>query len=272
MRLDLDGAKRALDDADRQAARPRSHAGGRRHPAHRHDQDVPHGALGDDRARARRRRLHAGRLWRRRAAARRDGRARAAHRQGRHPARAGAFLRLRHAGRRPAARFRQHLVQAARRRVVRRDGGDLCRHGTARPRGDRRERACDSPTSPCSAPPTCAMSARSTPSPSNCRSSCSSAQDRDGIKQRFDAVHETRYGYSAPSEKAEIVSLRGAVTGADAQAGVRAHRRGRRRAAGCGVPRHAAGLFRRDRTARRHADLSTAPALLGRQSHRRARR
>jgi N-methylhydantoinase A len=39
------------------------------------------------------------------------------------------------------------------------------------------------------------------------------AQDRDGIKQRFDAVHETRYGYSASAEKAEIVSLRGAVTG-----------------------------------------------------------
>jgi N-methylhydantoinase A len=38
-------------------------------------------------------------------------------------------------------------------------------------------------------------------------------QDRDGIKRRFDAVHETRYGYSAPAEKAEIVSLRSAVTG-----------------------------------------------------------
>jgi N-methylhydantoinase A len=39
------------------------------------------------------------------------------------------------------------------------------------------------------------------------------AQDRDGIKQRFDAIHATRYGYSAPAEKAEIVSLRCAVTG-----------------------------------------------------------
>jgi N-methylhydantoinase A len=38
-------------------------------------------------------------------------------------------------------------------------------------------------------------------------------EDRDGIKQRFDAVHATRYGYSAPAEKAEIVSLRSAVTG-----------------------------------------------------------
>src|ERR671935_203496 len=39
------------------------------------------------------------------------------------------------------------------------------------------------------------------------------AHDRDGIKARFDAVHATRYGYSAPGEKAEIVSLRSAVIG-----------------------------------------------------------
>ena len=39
------------------------------------------------------------------------------------------------------------------------------------------------------------------------------AEDRDGIKRRFDAVHERRYGYSAPGEKAEIVSLRGAIAG-----------------------------------------------------------
>jgi N-methylhydantoinase A len=39
------------------------------------------------------------------------------------------------------------------------------------------------------------------------------AEDREGIKMRFDAVHATRYGYSAPGEKAEIVSLRSAITG-----------------------------------------------------------
>src|SRR5262249_20328422 len=39
------------------------------------------------------------------------------------------------------------------------------------------------------------------------------AEDRDGIKTRFEAVHATRYGYSAPGEKAEIVSLRSAITG-----------------------------------------------------------
>ena len=38
-------------------------------------------------------------------------------------------------------------------------------------------------------------------------------QDRDGIKSRFDAVHQSRYGFSVPTEKAEIVSLRGAIVG-----------------------------------------------------------
>ena len=79
-------------------------------------------------------------------------------------------------------------------------------------------------------------------------------QDRDGIKQRFDAVHETRYGYAAPNEKAEIVSLRSAVTGADAQAGdASASRSGgaerpRRRSAASGrsiSPRPAASSTRR---------------------------
>ena len=37
--------------------------------------------------------------------------------------------------------------------------------------------------------------------------------DRNGIKQLFDAEHEQRYGTSAPSEAAEIASLRTAVTG-----------------------------------------------------------
>ena len=76
MQLDLDAAKKALTEKIADAARPRSDRGGRRHPAHRHDQDGPCGALGDHRARPRRRRLRAGRLWRRRAAARLRGGAR----------------------------------------------------------------------------------------------------------------------------------------------------------------------------------------------------
>ena len=38
-------------------------------------------------------------------------------------------------------------------------------------------------------------------------------QDRDAIKRHFDAMHELRYGTSAPDERAEIVSLRSTVTG-----------------------------------------------------------
>jgi N-methylhydantoinase A len=38
-------------------------------------------------------------------------------------------------------------------------------------------------------------------------------EDRDGIKRRFDAVHQTRYGFSVAHEKAEVVSLRSATIG-----------------------------------------------------------
>jgi N-methylhydantoinase A len=38
-------------------------------------------------------------------------------------------------------------------------------------------------------------------------------RDRDGIKRRFDAVHDTRYGYHNAEERAEIVSLRSATIG-----------------------------------------------------------
>jgi N-methylhydantoinase A len=38
-------------------------------------------------------------------------------------------------------------------------------------------------------------------------------QDREAIKRHFDELHELRYGTSAPSERAEIVSLRTTVTG-----------------------------------------------------------
>jgi N-methylhydantoinase A len=38
-------------------------------------------------------------------------------------------------------------------------------------------------------------------------------QDRSEIKRLFDAMHEQRYGTSAPEERAEIVSLRSTVTG-----------------------------------------------------------
>ena len=69
-----------------------------------------------------------------------DGGARTAHRAGRDPARSRPFLRLRHAGRRPAARFRQHLVHAVGRGIVCDHGKFLRRDGDARPRGGATER------------------------------------------------------------------------------------------------------------------------------------
>jgi N-methylhydantoinase A len=39
------------------------------------------------------------------------------------------------------------------------------------------------------------------------------AQDRAAIKRQFDAVHEVRYGTSAPHEPAELVSLRATISG-----------------------------------------------------------
>jgi N-methylhydantoinase A len=38
-------------------------------------------------------------------------------------------------------------------------------------------------------------------------------QDRDAFKRHFDDLHEQRYGYAAPQEQAEIVSLRSSVSG-----------------------------------------------------------
>ena len=38
-------------------------------------------------------------------------------------------------------------------------------------------------------------------------------QDRQAIKKLFDHIHHTRYGTSAPGERAEIASLRTSVTG-----------------------------------------------------------
>ena len=187
-------------------ARPRSHGGGRRHPAHRHHQDVPHGALGHHRARPRCRRFHPRGLRRRRAPARGDGRARAAHRQGGHPAGARPLLRLWHAGRRSAARFRQDLVHAAGRGVVSSHGRDLRRDGAARPRGGRAGARSPWPVSPCSARPTCATSARSMRSPSSSPPSCSRPRIATGSSgasmpctRRATAIRRLR-------ERAEIVS------------------------------------------------------------------
>ena len=163
-----------------------------------------------------------------------------AHRQGRHPARARALLGLRHAGGGSPPRLRHHLVHAARRTprsptwkrcsptmeargretVTRHQGGaatTAVRGADMRYVGQEHAVTVDLPLE------------------------LFRSQDRDGIKRRFDAVHQVRYGFSVEQEKAEIVSLRSATIGVDAQAAVRAHRR---RAAPHPTPRASAAPAR----------------------------
>ncbi len=63
------------------------------------------------------------------------------------------------------------------------------------------------------AAPTCAMSARSTPSRSICPSSCSGMRIATASSSASTRCTRRRYGFSVPHEKAEIVSLRSAVIG-----------------------------------------------------------
>ena len=200
-----------------------------------------------------------------------DGRARAAHRQGRHPARAGAFLRLRHAGRRPAARFRQHLVHAAGRGVVRRpwkrssprwsgSGREtvargqiavagiavaaLRRHALCRPGARRHRRAAAR-----------AVHAR--------RTATASSSASMPCTRRATAIR-------SPDEKAEIVSLRSAVIGVMRKPPFEHDRQGRGRAATPAAFRGKRPVYFAERPASSTRRPTTAPALQGRQQHRRA--
>ena len=90
----------------------------------------------------------------------------------------------------------------------------LPRAGGAGPRGDRRH-ARSSRTKitlkRAARHALCRPGARGHRRPADQR--CSQRQDRAAIKRHFDAMHELRYGTSAPDERAEIVSLRSTVTG-----------------------------------------------------------
>ena len=142
----------------------------RRHPAHRRDRHVLRGEGRHHRARPRCRRFRAGRLWRRRAAARGRGRARDRHPQ-------ASSSRARRACSRPSACCSPTCatiscapgstrLDDARSTTIERIYRELEDEGRARHRGDLgRSRA----RSRSSAPPTCAMSARSMRSRSICR-------------------------------------------------------------------------------------------------------
>ena len=161
MKLDVAAAERALQDQDRRAARHERGRSRRRHPAHRRDHDVLRGERRHHRARPRCRRFRAVRLWRRRPAARRRSRARDRHAQGHRAVRARRVLGVRHAVLRPALRLRAHLVHArSKTRLSTRSKRSIARWSSRAatrsppPRSSRRR-------SRSSAPPTCAMSARS---------------------------------------------------------------------------------------------------------------
>ncbi len=93
------------------------------------------------------------------------------------------------------------------------------------------------------------------------------SQDRDGIKKRFDAVHETRYGYSAAAREGGDREPAQRRHRSVAQAGLRAGRGRSIRAAATGLSRHPSGLLRRGRSPRRYGELRSCGAR-GRQSRR----
>ena len=211
MKLDVKAAERALTRVA-QAARHERDGGRRRHPAHRRDRHVLRGQGRHHRARPRRRRLHAGRLWRRRSAARGRGRARDRHPQRHRSERARRVLGVRHAVLGPALRLRAHPADAARGRAVRRDRAgvpELEKQGRAaiaatsvRPHQITVKRALDMRYVGQEHAVTVDLPMR-----------VFEKQDRTAIKRHFDDEHVQRYGTSAPDERAEIVSLRTTVTG-----------------------------------------------------------
>ena len=85
-------------------------------------------------------------------------------------------------------------------------------------------------------------------------------RDRAAIKAHFDAVHEQRYGYAAPKEEAEIVSLRSAVIGQLHKPAIEEIARGKPRASQIRVPRGSAGLFQGSGWICRNADLRSCGA------------
>ena len=92
--------------------------------------------------------------------------------------------------------------------------GRVRRAGRGRPA--RSSRATGSRRTPPISPisPTCAMSARSTPSRSRCATPTLLSGDFAPLRAAFDAEHDQRYGQAAPDERLEIVNVRLVVTAA----------------------------------------------------------
>ena len=227
MMLDADGARAGIEQ---KIADPLGHGHGRGGAGDRRDRDlenVARGARSVGREGLRSARLRAGRLRRRRAAARLGDRARAAHSESDRAAVSVALLRAGHAARRRAARFHPHLLLRSRGRRFRRARSPCTTRWQAR-----RRKACGIHATP------------------NGRSQLDlryvgqeftlavpvsvdaiESGDRQGIRTAFDALYEHRYAHQSPDEPVEMVNIRLAAIGKRAEAQLsRARRRCRSQA------------------------------------------
>ncbi len=209
MVLDADGARAGIE---RKIAKPlgdghdRGGAGDRRD---RDRQNVARGARSLGREGLRSARFRAGRVGRRRAAARLRHRARTAHPESDRAAVSLAFFRARHAARRRAPRFHPHLL--LRSRQPRLQGAQR----RARRNGERGEEK----PAPCRATPQwqIALDLRyvgqeftlSVPViPEAIKKG-----ERQKIRAAFDALYEHRYAHQSPDEPVEMVNIRLAAIG-----------------------------------------------------------
>ncbi len=209
MVLDADGARAGIEQ---KIAKPLGHGHGRGGAGDRRDRDLQNvagGARSFGRERLRSARFRAGRLRRRRPAARLRHRPRAAHPESDRAAVSLAFLRARHAARRRAPRFHPHLLLRSRQPRFR-----GARRGARRNGRPRRRRACAMRRK---AEWQIALDLRYvgqefTLSVPVSRDAIKRG-DRQKIRAAFDALYEHRYAHQSPDEPVEMVNIRLAAVG-----------------------------------------------------------
>ena len=181
----------------RRRARPAAQAGGRRHLRHRQREHVRRAAPGLGRAGLRSAQLRAGRLRRRRPAARQRARQADGLLAGDRAAGPGRAVRLWRRHDAAARRGVAHAGRALRRRPATARSRRPCRISPRRPAETSSARASTAPSSRSSTSSTCAMHGQGTAlgvtaSPEEFR--------RDGLKgiaRRFDDMHEQLFTFSA---------------------------------------------------------------------------
>jgi len=172
------------------------------------------------------------------------------------PRATGTLLRLRHAGRRSAPRFSSTPGSPpAGRRILFRKWKRFSPRSSGRAAKNRRPAARRSRASRCGAPPTCVYVGQEHAVTVELPIDLFTSQDRDGIKKLFDAVHQTRYGFSVAGEKGRDRQPARRPSSARCEKPPFEHiAKGNAEPDLRGVPRQAAGLFRQQRLCR-NADL-----------------